>query len=227
MLSQNVLTQLLFYYPVLHELPGNLQHQLLESAVPTQLPRRHILFREGDPCQNFFMLLAGTVRVVRPDVSGREILLYRLRPNDVCILTVSGLLGNQPYPAWGVVDRPVTAVSLPRPLFIDLITQSATFRTFTFASFERRLSDLFRLIEQVTFQKLDQRLAALLLQRGPALFTTHQQLADELGTAREVISRLLHEFRERGAILLERGRILVIEESGLRQTAEPECDFSH
>ncbi|MAT99157.1 MAG: hypothetical protein CL608_18580 [Anaerolineaceae bacterium] len=86
---------------------------------------------------------------------------------------------------------------------------------------------MIQLIEQVTFQKLDQRLAAILLRRGPALHTTHQQLADELGSVREVISRLLNDFKEQGAVAVERGKIFVLKETILQQIAQTEGDFSH
>ena len=227
MLTETTLNQLLFHYPAIHQLPADLQHMVCQTAVTIQLPPHHILFNEGDACLNFVMPLSGSVRVVKPERSGRELLLYRIRPGDSCILTVSCLLGNQKYNARGIVDRPVTAVSLPKPLFISLITFSEAFRELVFEFFGQRLGQLIQLIEQVTFQKLDQRLAAILLRRGPALHTTHQQLADELGSVREVISRLLNDFKEQGAISIERGKILVLNEAVLRQTAQTEGDFSH
>ncbi|MAT98408.1 MAG: transcriptional regulator, partial [Anaerolineaceae bacterium] len=128
MLHETILAQLLFHYPTIHELPANLQHLVHQTAVYTQLPAQHVLFQEEDACLNFVMPLSGSIRVVKPDVSGRELLLYRIRPGDSCILTVSCLLGNQQYTARGIVDRPATAVLLPKPLFIDLITFVEPFR---------------------------------------------------------------------------------------------------
>jgi CRP/FNR family transcriptional regulator len=225
-LTETTLHQLLFHYPVIHKLPASLQHQVCQTAVSTQLPAHYPLFQDGDACLNFVMPLSGSVRVVKPDVSGREIMLYRIRPGDSCILTVSCLLGNQRYAARGIVDRPVTAVALPKPLFIDLITNSEPFRLQVFQFFGQRLAQLLQIIEEVTFQKLDQRLAALLLRRGPLLHTTHQQLADELGTVREVVNRLLKEFKARGAVEVERGKITIINELVLKQLKETERDFS-
>ena len=227
MLTQTTLSQLLFHYPAIHKLPANLQQLVCQTAVATKLPAQQILFNEGDACLNFVMPLSGSVRVVKPDLSGRELLLYRIRPGDSCILTVSCLLGNQTYPAQGIVDRSVTAVSLPKPLFIDLVTFSEPFREHIFKFFGSRLAQLIQLIEQVTFQKLDQRLAAILLRRGPALHTTHQQLADELGSVREVINRLLKDFKEQGAVEVKRGKITVVNAEILQQFAEVESDFSH
>ncbi len=227
MLTETVLNQLLIDYPVMHHVPSSLQHQVLQTAVAHQLPANHLLFQEGDACNQFIMLLSGSVRVVKPDVSGREMLLYRIRPGDSCILTVSCLLGNQRYAARGVLDRPVTAVSLPKSLFIELITASAPFRIYIFKFFGQRLAELVQLIEQISFQQLDQRLALLLLRRGAVMHTTHQQLADELGSVREVISRLLNDFKEQGAVMVERGKIQIINKTILEQIAQPERDLSH
>lgn len=227
MLTEPVLNQLLFHYPVFHTLPAALQHQVLKTAVSTHLPSNYHLFQEGDVCLNFVMPLTGSVRVVRPDISGREIMLYRIRPGDNCILTISCLLGNQQYIAQGILDRPVTAIMLPKPLFIELITQSEPFRIQMFKSFGQRLSDIFQLIEQIRFQRLDQRLALLLLGRGDILTVTHQQLANELGSVREVISRLLNEFKVQGAVAVGRGEIQIINRNALEQIAHTERDLSH
>ncbi|MCA9898683.1 MAG: Crp/Fnr family transcriptional regulator [Anaerolineales bacterium] len=227
MLTETVLNQLLKHYPVFHQIPANLQHQVLQTAVTHHLPTNHLLFQEEDVCCNFIMPISGSIRVVKPDVSGREILLYRIRPGDSCILTVSCLLGNQGYTACGILDRPVTAVAIPKPLFIDLITQSETFRIHVFQFFGQRLAELIQLIEQISFQRLDQRLAQRLLHRAPVLRTTHQQLADELGSVREVISRLLNDFKEQGAIAVERGKIQIVNKAILEQIAQIERDLSH
>ena len=161
MLTETTLSQLLFHYPAIHQLPANLQHLVCQTAVFTKLPAQQILFNEGDACLHFVMPLSGSVRVVKPDLSGRELLLYHIRPGDSCILTVSCLLGNQTYTAQGIVDRSVTAVSLPRQLFTELITSSEPFREHIFKFFGSRLAQLIQLIEQVAFQKLYQRLAAM------------------------------------------------------------------
>ncbi|GJM41739.1 MAG: cyclic nucleotide-binding protein [Ardenticatenaceae bacterium] len=227
MLTETILNQLLNQYPSIHELPAALQHQVCQTAAYHELPPNHLLFQDGDACLNFVMPLTGSVRVVKPDVSGRELLLYRIHPGDSCILTVSCLLGNQTYTARGILDESVTAVTLPKPLFIDLITQSEPFRTHVFRFFGQRLARLIRLVEEVTFQNLDQRLAAILLKRAPILHITHQQLADELGSVREVVSRLLHDFKNQGAIALERGKILVVNRAILTQYSQAESDISH
>lgn len=227
MLTESTLTQLLFHYPAFHQMPATMQHLVCQTAVSIDLPANHLLFQEGDSCLSFVMPLSGSIRVVKPDVSGREIMLYRIRPGDSCILTVSCLLGDQMYAARGILDRPVTAVAIPKPLFVDLITHSEPFRLQVFKFFGQRLAQLLRIIEEVTFQKLDQRLATLLLRRGPRLMTTHQQLADELGTVREVINRLLKELKAQGAVEVERGKITVVNTGVLQQLAEVESDFSH
>jgi CRP/FNR family transcriptional regulator len=134
-------------------------------------------------------------------------------------LTVSCLLGNAEYPARGIAKRDLLGVSVPQALFIQLVEQSPTFRTFIFHFFGERLSRLMALIEEVAFRKLDQRLAALLLNNGGVLEATHQKLADELGSVREVISRILADFQGQGMVQLERGQIRVLDKAGLERMA--------
>lgn len=122
MLTEPILKQLLIQYPAFHEVPASLQHQVCQVGSVVELSANHLLFQAGDACLSFVMPLTGSVRVVKPDTSGKELLLYRVRPGDSCILTVSCLLGNQSYTARGILDESTTAVSLPKPLFIDLIT---------------------------------------------------------------------------------------------------------
>jgi CRP/FNR family transcriptional regulator len=110
-------------------------------------------------------------------------------------------------------------VSLPHALFIRLVEQSPTFRTFIFHFFGERLSRLMALIEEVAFRKLDQRLAALLLNNGGVLEATHQKLADELGSVREVVSRILGDFQGQGIVRLERGQIRILDKVALERMA--------
>ena len=118
-------------------------------------------------------------------------MLYRLEPGDSCILTVSCLLGESSYPARGVAETDVAGYILTRPFFHSLLAESEPFRAFVFRYFAARISDLMQLVEEVTFGALDQRLANMLVTQGPMLDITHQQIADELGTVREVVSRRL------------------------------------
>ncbi len=213
------LQQLEGHYPVLAELPQNLRKEIAAAAQAVTVPSGATLFDERQPCQGFPFVLAGAIRVAKVSASGRELPLYRVTPGETCIITSSCLLGNVPYNARGTTESETVLVLLPQSLFNDLLAQ-APFRNFIFNLFAERMADLMRLVEEVAFRKLDQRLAALLLGKGRIVRATHQQLADELGSVREMISRLLKGFAEQELVVLGREQIEIRDAAGLRRIAE-------
>jgi CRP/FNR family transcriptional regulator len=213
------LPQLEAQYPVLAELPQKLRAEVAAAAQAVTVPPGATLFDERQPCQGFPFVLAGAIRVAKVSASGRELPLYRVTPGETCIITSSCLLGNVPYNARGTTESETVLVMLPQGLFTELLAQ-APFRNFIFNLFAERMADLMRLVEEVAFRKLDQRLAALLLGKGRVVHATHQQLADELGSVREMISRLLKGFAEQGLVVLGREQIEIRDAAGLRRLAE-------
>lgn len=206
-------------FPALRGLPDELRRRFeLESAY-FEAPAGAVLFEHGSQCQAFPLLLSGSVRVSKGGESGRELQLYRVSPGESCIITSSCLLGDSTYPARGVAERELSAIAAPRSLFGLLIEQHPPFRGYVFNLFGERLAMLMQLVEEVAFRKLDQRLAALLLARGETVHATHQSLADELGSVREIISRLLKNFQERGLVALRREQIQVLDTNALREIA--------
>ena len=173
------------------------------------------LFSEGSPCQAFLIVLAGQVRVQKTAENGREIALYRIGPGQTCVVTTVCLMTGTDYDAEGVAETDIEAQALPMPAFRALLAKSERFRDFVFRAYSIRITDLLLLLEEVSFGRIDQRLAACLLERGRSgepeneVLATHQELAAELGTAREVVSRQLKEFENRGWIALARGRIVL------------------
>jgi len=206
-------------YPVLAELPHKLRQEIAAAAQAVTVPSGTTLFDEQQPCQGFPFVLAGAIRVSKVSASGRELPLYRVTPGETCIITSSCLLGDTPYNARGTTEGETVLVLLPQGVFIELLEQAA-FRNFIFNLFAERMADLMRLVEEVAFHKLDQRLAALLLGKGRIVHATHQQLADELGSVREMISRLLKGFAEQGLVALGREQIEIRDAAGLRRLAE-------
>ncbi|MEG3640999.1 Crp/Fnr family transcriptional regulator [Magnetococcus sp. PR-3] len=206
---------LLDQHAPLAQLPPKVKQQICTQAKVISIPAQTLVFDEGHACQALPFLLSGSIRVFKQGESGREISLYRVSPDELCIITLSCLMGASAYPATGVTDTEVTAIALARPLFLDLIRQEPCFRDLVFASYGNRLSELMQLVEAVSFQKLDQRLAALLVQGPDTLEGSHQQLADELGSVREMISRLLKQFEARGWITLGRKRIDIKDRAAL------------
>jgi CRP/FNR family transcriptional regulator len=205
-------------YPVLQDLPAGLRERLAAAVQPMTVPAGTVLFDEHQPCQGFPFVLAGSIRVVKLAANGRELPLYKVLPGESCIITSSCLLGHADYNARGVTESETALVLLPRALFDEMLGVAA-FRDFVFDLFAERISELMQLVEEVAFRKLDQRLANLLLGKGRQLHTTHQHLADELGSVREMVSRLLKGFADQGLVRLGREQIEILDPAGLRRVA--------
>ncbi|MBK8016628.1 MAG: Crp/Fnr family transcriptional regulator [Betaproteobacteria bacterium] len=208
-------------YPALESVPEERLDRLLEEGSIVQVKAGTVLFDDKSPCQAFPMLVEGTIRVSKVGANGRELQLYRVVPGESCILTTSCLLGKVQYNARGVAETDVVAVALPQPVFGRLISDQEPFRNYVFSLFSERIAELMQLVEAVAFQRLDQRLAALLLGKGKVVHTTHQALADELGSVREIVSRLLKTFAEQGLVSLSRENIEIVDAGGLRRIAAP------
>lgn len=213
-------TRLLQHYPMLADLSAAEADALLAGAMPVSLPKGAVVFDENQPCQGFPLLLSGSVRVSKASANGRELRLYRVDAGESCILTSSCLLGHSTYPARGVVEQDVDMLILSPAAFKTLVASYSPFRNYIFNLFSERLTDLMQLVTAVAFQKLDQRLAALLVAKPSPLRITHQALADELGSAREIVSRLLKGFSEQGWLRLAREQIDVTDAAALRRFAE-------
>jgi len=219
MLDTGLRTRLLQHYPMLAELPAAELDGMLMNAVVMQLQAGTVIFDENQPCQGFPLLLSGSVRVIKMSINGRELQLYRVSAGESCILTSSCLLGHSTYHARGIADQNVEMIVLPPASFKALIASHPPFRDYIFSLFSERLTDLMELVTAVAFQKLDQRLAALLVAKSNPIHSTHQVLADELGSAREMVSRLLKGFADQGWLRLGREYIEVTDRVALNKLA--------
>ena len=209
-------------FPRLQALEPGCAKTLVSESRVVQLPEGTRIFGPGQIPENYLLLLKGSVRVQQVSEAGREIVLYRVSAGESCALTTACLMGYEEYQAEGIAETDIEAVAIPRASFDALIAQSNAFRTFVFSAFSNRITDLFRLIEEVAFSRIDIRLAHKLLELGGSkgrVALTHQQLASELGTAREVVSRQLSEFQRRGWISGSRGEIAITDKSALSQIA--------
>lgn len=208
-------------YPVIAALSPASHARLAASARWMDVPAGAVLFDERQACEGFPFVIEGSVRVVKCAPNGRELPLYRVSAGETCIISSSCLLGHEDYNARGVAETPTRLMLLPKPVFDELLADPA-FRHFVFHLFAERIADLMQLIEEVAFHRLDQRLAALLLGKGRTLHVTHQHLADELGSVREIVSRLLKGFAAQGLVRLAREQIEVLDPARLRQLAAGE-----
>jgi CRP/FNR family transcriptional regulator, anaerobic regulatory protein len=210
-------------FPILNTLDTSTRSSLLSSAQAITMPEGAKVFIEGANCSNYLLVLQGSVRVQKLSESGREIVLYRVESGQSCVLTTSCLLSSENYNAEAITETPVEAVAIPNAIFQELLASSKEFRTFVFSTYSERLTGLLMLIDAIAFGRMDARLADVLTEladQDGAIAKTHQELARELGTAREVVSRLLKEFERRGWLSLGRGHILVCDLTALQQLAD-------
>ena len=191
---------------------------LANDAQHVNVPAATILFHEGAPCRGFPLVMSGAVRVARGSPTGRTLELYRVTPGELCVVSTSCLFGQGPLAAHGQAIE-ATELVLLSPAGFDRWVRHEPFRRYVFGVFADRLADLMALAEAVAFQRLDQRLAHTLLGHGASVHTTHQSLADELGTVREIVTRLLKRFERAGWVRLARERIDVLDSPALRALA--------
>lgn len=217
--GRDIQRQLVERFPAFAGLAPARLARLLSEAHLLRVPAGSVLFDADQPCRGFPLVLEGAVRVVMSAPNGREILLYRVDPGQGCILSGGCLLGHSDYAARGVADEDVTLLNLPPEAFNALLLEHEPFRRFVFGMYGERLAEVMTLVEEVAFRRLDERLAQLLIHRGPVIESTHQKLADELGSVREIVSRLLRSFEGRGWVKLERERVTVTDPKGLAALA--------
>ncbi|HFD79017.1 MAG TPA: Crp/Fnr family transcriptional regulator [Gammaproteobacteria bacterium] len=194
--------------------------ELLKQTERFQCPAGTVMFHEQDPCRNFIWLLQGSVRIYKHSADGREVTLYRVEPGDLCVLSLNALLGNRAYPAEAVAETAISGLVLNGDIFLQGIRESDSFRNYVLKTLTERLHDMMTLVSDIAFHRLDLRLACLLGQRfersqGETLNVTHAELARELGTTREVVSRILKEFEHQQCVRLSRGRIRLVSQQGL------------
>ena len=209
-------------FPGLSRLESRIKNILLERSMVLEVPRGTVIFGPRKSPENMLFLLDGSVRVQQTSDSGREIVLYRIHAGESCVLTTACLLAYEDYSAEGITETDIRAAAIPRAVFDDLVANSAPFRNFVFAAFSKRITDLFLMIDEVAFQRIDVRLAQKLqelVSRTGSVSATHQQLSVELGTAREVISRQLQEFQRRGWVVQSRGTITLVDAQALADLA--------
>lgn len=205
-------------FPALLTLEDSARTLLEKHSRIVEAPIGTIGYSEGMPCNAYVMRLEGKSRVYKLSTSGREILLYRVTAGETCVLTTTCLLGRSDYPASTIVEEPIRDVIVPSHIFHQLMIDSAVFRRFVMENYGALISDLIVLLDEIAFHSIDIRLAKLLLDETSAkLNRTHQQIADELGSAREVVSRQLKRFENKGWVTLGRGYVEVVNKEALQK----------
>jgi len=209
-------------FPALQKVLDVAWRNTLDKIKITHISKGDVLFQHGDGCNAYVLTITGCIRVQKIDPQGHEIVLYRVEEGQSCMLTTICLIGGQQYPAEGIAETDATLAILPLADFERALTASSGFRQFVMGSIGCRICDLMQLVEDVAFGRMDTRLARLLIkqtQHHNELHCTHQELAFELGTAREVVSRLLKDFERRGWVGLNRGKIVLCDMQALTYIA--------
>ncbi|MCC3245686.1 Crp/Fnr family transcriptional regulator [Methylocystis sp. WRRC1] len=213
--------------PSLRALDDATKAMLRDAAIRKQIPRGAVLFRPGDQCVQFPLVVSGTVRIQRVTESGREIVLYRVGANETCILTTASLISDDAYAAEGVAETDVVAYIVPADRFTGLMNASSAFRALVFDGYGKRIATLMSRIEEIVCTRINVRLAERLLalrDNDNRINVTQQSLAADLGTAREVVGRTLKIFERSGWVKLSRGGAEIMDVNALRALCDDERD---
>ncbi len=206
--------------PILQNADADLVRIFQETAYLARIPAGKDVFVEGDRTDAIALLISGVVRVYKIGDTGREITLYRFGLGESCILTANAILSQQTFPAIATVEQDAEAVLVPAAAFHDWVDRYALWRGFVFDLLSQRLQSVLAVVDEVTFRRVDARVAALLLnrrRRQHPISITHQEIAAELGSSREVISRILKILAQDGLILPARGHIEILDLDGLEK----------
>lgn len=225
MQNQVLITRWLNTFPELAELEAEPKAELLARTQFNRLRQGDIAYYQGQPCENYVMCIEGQTRVFKTSESGREIMLYQVGPGETCVLTTSCLIAGNPFPAESTAQSDVLVAALPANVFHRLMIASPKFRHYVLGNYGDLLSSLIMLVDEVAFASLDLRLARRLLAEADAqgvVAKTHQQLALDLGSVREVISRYLSEWERMGWVRSARGSIEVLNWAALESYSADE-----
>ncbi len=188
----------------------DLVQAIISNGSRVQLPAGQHICMEGSTCSHLAFVLSGTGRIYKLSETGREITLYRVEQGECCILTLSCIVSEKRFPAFAVSESDLQAIVVPAGAIQQWMDDNRTWRRYAWNLIAARLGEVISLVEEVTFRRMDERLAFYLNQSnlfppGRQTRITHQQIAAELGTSREVISRLLKDLEEQDIVELGRG----------------------
>lgn len=208
-------------FPFIEKIDAQSREKLFETGTIRTFPKDQQIMNEGMSCPFISFVLHGTVRVYKLSPDGKEITLYRMTKGDTCVMTASCILSNKEYPALALTEEEISVFVIPSTLFHKMMDTSLIWREYIFNLFSERLAEVIMLVEEVAFKSMNKRLSEFILQKANEnmLSATHEEIAFELGTAREVVSRLLKEFERKGYITLSRGKILIMDQDMLRKAS--------
>lgn len=177
-----------------------------------------VAYQQEWECPNYLMCLEGRTRVYKTSSTGREMLIYKVEGGGTCVLTTQCLLSNSNFPAESVAEMRTELAALPKNYFHKFMAEIPAFRDYVISDYARLLGTMFSLVDTVAFATIEQRLAGQLLVEAaetPVVDKTHQQLASDIGTVREIVSRHLGDWERKGWIKSNRGQIQVLDRPAL------------
>jgi CRP/FNR family transcriptional regulator, anaerobic regulatory protein len=222
MIDQEIYERIKRVLPVLQRADPHLERDFRQTAFLARIPAGRDVFVEGDAVDGIALLISGVVRVYKIGETGREITLYRFGLGQSCILTANAILSQRSFPAIATVEKEAEAVMIPAGAFRDWVRRYDLWREFVFDLLSQRLVSVMEIVDEVAFGRMDRRVVALLLERAQmqnSMRITHQEIAAELGSSREVISRLLEDLAAAGLIRAGRGAIEIVDREALQSHA--------
>jgi len=214
-------SELVAAFPFLQQRDGDLLHRLQASGSVIHLNKNQLICDQGRSCSHLALIIGGTARVYKLGENGREITLYRIGPGESCILTASCILSSEPFPAIAISETEIDALLIPAHTVNQWLAESAAWRDYIFGLVAKRLSSIISVVEEVAFGRMDKRIVDYLLENITAtrrqITATHQEIASDLGTSREVVSRILKDLENARLVSIARGAIEVIDPAGLQR----------
>ena len=212
-------------FPVWDRLTQTQQQDILHSVATREFKKGTILYDGTTGCTGFVVVESGQLRAFITSEDGREISIYRLFERDICLLSASCILNSIQFDISIQAERDCRVWVIPPELFQRIMKESAPLANYVSEIMQQRLSDVMWLIEQILWKRLDKRIAAFLLEEASLedslkLTTTHEQIARHLGTAREVVTRMLRTFQSEGMVKLSRGSIEITDDKKLAELAK-------
>lgn len=212
--GSSAIDQLYELYPQLSDDKSTEWLNILNATQVMDGPAEVMLAAIGSSCANFMVLLDGTIRIYQDTEDGKELTLYRIFPGDVCLMSLNSLIHDRPFRANARSETGFRMILFSAEQFQLAMKVSDAFRTLILSSLVETVCNMMQTFYDTAFEPLDMRLACLLgrlfeRSQSDTLNVTHQELSQELGTSREVVSRLLKKLEQKECIILKRGQILI------------------
>ena len=213
------------YFPIWNKLTPAHQQRLTDASEFLKAKAGSVIHNGSMDCLGLLLIRSGQLRVYTLSSEGREITLYRLFDHDICLFSASCAMPNIQFEVIIEAEKDCEMWVLPSCLFKDLMEESAVVANYANQLISSRFSEVMWLMEQIMWKSFDKRLASFLLEESvlensPSLKITHEKIANHMGTAREVVTRMLRYFQSEGMVKLTRGTVELLDQAALEQLAE-------